>query len=100
MNNVTVTGTSHAVVGLHQGSYWWQVTAMDYDGDTTQADNGERWLLIVQDDRIGTLNTSGLTGTRKEAKPTAVRMGDAVTYTIVLSNNGSLLATVRERLTR
>ncbi|MCS7055772.1 MAG: hypothetical protein NZM18_06305, partial [Thermoflexales bacterium] len=95
VNNAATTNLTQAVAGLTPGSYWWQVTAVDAEGDTTQADNGERWLLIVQDAGIGNLNTSGSTGTRKEATPTAVRMGDAVTYTIVLSNSGSLPVTAR-----
>ena len=73
---------------LPVGSYWWQVTAVDADGDTTQADGGQWWLFNVQS-AIGNVDTIGPTGTRKEVTPTVVRMGELVTYTIVVSNAGS-----------
>jgi uncharacterized repeat protein (TIGR01451 family) len=79
---------------LPSGSYWWQVTAVDADGDTTQADGGEWWPFTVQS-AIGNLNTSGPTGTRKEVTPTVVRMGELVSYTIVVSNIGDAAVTVR-----
>jgi uncharacterized repeat protein (TIGR01451 family) len=75
-------------VTLPAGSYWWQATAVDAEGDTTQADGGEWWPFTVQS-AIGNVDTSGPTGTRKEAAPTVVRMGELVTYTIVVSNAGS-----------
>jgi uncharacterized repeat protein (TIGR01451 family) len=79
---------------LPVGSYWWQVTAVDADGDTTQADGGEWWPFSVES-AIGKLDTSGPTGTRKEAAPTAARMGELVSYTIVISNAGSMAVTAR-----
>jgi uncharacterized repeat protein (TIGR01451 family) len=81
-------------VTLPAGSYWWQVTAVDADGDTTQADGGQWWPFTVQS-AIGNLNTSGPTGTRKEVTPTVARMGELVTYTIVISNAGSAAVTAR-----
>ena len=68
--------------------------AGDADGDTTQADGGEWWPFSVES-AIGKLDTSGPTGTRKEAAPTAARMGELVSYTIVLSNAGSAAVTAR-----
>ena len=76
---------------LPSGSYWWQVTAVDADGDTTQADGGQWWPFGVEQ-AIGNLDNAG---TRKEATPTVVRMGELVTYTIVLSNAGSAAVTTR-----
>ncbi|MBO9346526.1 MAG: hypothetical protein J7601_12465, partial [Chloroflexi bacterium] len=43
---------------LPVGSYWWQVTAVDAEGDTTQADGGEWWPFSVES-AIGKLDTSG-----------------------------------------
>ena len=76
------------------GSYWWQVTAVDTQGDMTQADGGAWWPFTVES-AIGKLDTSGPTGTRKEAAPTAARMGELVSYTIVISNAGSAAVTAR-----
>ena len=76
---------------LPSGSYWWQVTAVDADGDTTQADGGQWWPFTVER-AIGNLDNAG---TRKEAAPTAVRMGELVSYTIVLSNSGDAAVTAR-----
>jgi uncharacterized repeat protein (TIGR01451 family) len=70
------------------------LVAGDADGDTTQADGGEWWPFSVES-AIGKLDTSGPTGTRKEAAPTAARMGELVSYTIVLSNAGSAAVTAR-----
>jgi uncharacterized repeat protein (TIGR01451 family) len=81
-------------VTLPAGSYWWQVTAVDADGNTTQADSGQWWPFTVQS-AIGNLNTSGPAGTRKEATPTVLRMGELVTYTIVISNAGSAAVTAQ-----
>jgi uncharacterized repeat protein (TIGR01451 family) len=41
------------------------------------------------------VNTGGTTGTRKEVTPTVVRMGELVSYTIVISNSGSAAVTVQ-----
>jgi uncharacterized repeat protein (TIGR01451 family) len=79
---------------LPAGSYWWQVTAVDAEGDTTQADGGIWWPLTVQR-AADNVNTGGTTGTRKEVTPTVVRMGELVTYTIVISNAGSAAVTAR-----
>jgi len=68
--------------------------AGDAEGDTTQADGGEWWPFSVES-AIGKLDTSGPTGTRKEVTPTAARMGELVSYTIVLSNAGSAAVTAR-----
>jgi uncharacterized repeat protein (TIGR01451 family) len=76
---------------LPAGSYLWQVTAVDADGDTTQADGGQWWPFGVEQ-AIGNLDNAG---TRKEATPTAVRMGELVSYTIVLSNSGDAAVTAR-----
>ena len=86
VNNAIANSGSSWV--LPAGSYWWQATAVDAEGDTTQADGGEWWPFTVQS-AIGNVDTSGPTGTRKEAAPTVVRMGELVTYTIVVSNAGS-----------
>jgi uncharacterized repeat protein (TIGR01451 family) len=87
VNQVAATAAPLTVT-LPAGSYWWQATAVDAEGDTTQADGGEWWPFTVQS-AIGNVDTSGPTGTRKEAAPTVVRMGELVTYTIVVSNAGS-----------
>jgi uncharacterized repeat protein (TIGR01451 family) len=87
VNQAATTGSSLTVT-LPAGSYWWQATAVDAEGDTTQADGGAWWTFTVQS-AIGNVDTSGSLGTRKEATPTLVRMGELVTYTIVVSNAGS-----------
>jgi uncharacterized repeat protein (TIGR01451 family) len=81
-------------ITLPARSYWWQVTAVDADGDTTQADGGQWWPFTVQS-AIGNVNTGGPLGTRKEATPTVLRMGELVSYTIVVSNVGDAAVTVR-----
>jgi uncharacterized repeat protein (TIGR01451 family) len=81
-------------ITLPARSYWWQVTAVDADGDTTQADGGQWWPFTVQS-AIGNVNTGGPLGTRKEATPTVLRMGELVSYTIVVSNVGDTAVTVR-----
>jgi uncharacterized repeat protein (TIGR01451 family) len=78
-------------ITLPAGSYWWQATAVDAEGDTTQADGGAWWPFTVQSG-IGNLDNAG---TRKEAAPTVVRMGELVSYTIVLSNSGDAAVTAR-----
>ncbi|MDW8395890.1 MAG: hypothetical protein RMM31_06585 [Anaerolineae bacterium] len=92
VNEATTTDLGYAVSGLASGSYWWQVTAVDANGNTAQADGGVRWQLVAQGYSIVDLDNAD---TRKEAAPTAVRMGELVTYTIVLSNNGTVAATAR-----
>ncbi|GIV83069.1 MAG: hypothetical protein KatS3mg052_0076 [Candidatus Roseilinea sp.] len=94
INSVNVV-LSYQTGHLAPGTYWWQVTALDAEGDATQADGGVRWQFTVLNDGVTNLDTSGPTGTRKEVTPTAVRMGEAVSYTIVLSNSGSLPVTAR-----
>jgi len=79
---------------LPAGSYWWQVTAVDAEGDTTQADGGIWWPLTVQR-AADNVNTGGATGTRKDVTPTVARMGELVSYTIVVSNSGSAAVTVQ-----
>ncbi|GIV83252.1 MAG: hypothetical protein KatS3mg052_0259 [Candidatus Roseilinea sp.] len=93
VNNAATAGLSHATNGLAPGTYWWQVTAVDAYGDTTQADGGARWQFIVVNNLLsGSLDN---VDTRKEVTPTQVRIGDLVTYTIVLSNSGGVSVTVR-----
>ena len=92
--NQVAAAAAPLTVTLPAGSYWWQVTAVDAEGDTTQADGGEWWPFSVES-AIGKLDTSGPTGTRKEAAPTAARMGELVSYTIVISNAGSMAVTAR-----
>jgi uncharacterized repeat protein (TIGR01451 family) len=91
MVNQVATTAAPLTVTLAAGSYWWQVTAVDADGDTTQADGGAWWPFTVQSG-IGNLDNAG---TRKEAAPTVVRMGELVSYTIVLSNGGDAAVTAR-----
>jgi hypothetical protein len=79
---IASSGTADGVAG---GSYWWQVTAVDAEGDMTQADGGIWWPFTVQR-AIDNVDTGGTTGTRKEVTPTVVRMGELVSYTIVISN--------------
>jgi uncharacterized repeat protein (TIGR01451 family) len=86
--NQVAAAAAPLTVTLPEGSYWWQATAVDADGDTTQADGGEWWPFTVQS-ATGNVDTGGATGTRKEVTPTVVRMGELVTYTIVVSNAGS-----------
>jgi uncharacterized repeat protein (TIGR01451 family) len=90
-NAIASSGTGWV---LPAGSYWWQVTAVDAEGDMTQADGGIWWSLTVQR-AADNVNTSGATGTRKEVTPTVVRMGELVSYTIVVSNSGSATVTVQ-----
>ena len=59
-----------------------------------RADAGQWWAFSVES-AIGNVDTGGATGTRKEAAPTAVRMGELVSYTIVISNAGSVAVTAR-----
>jgi len=89
--NQVAAAAAPLTVTLPAGSYWWQVTAVDADGDTTQADGGQWWPFGVEQ-AIGNLDNAG---TRKEATPTAVRMGELVSYTIVLSNSGDAAVTAR-----
>jgi uncharacterized repeat protein (TIGR01451 family) len=93
VNQVAATAAPLTVT-LPAGSYWWQATAVDADGDTTQADGGEWWPFSVES-AIGKLDTSGPTGTRKEVTPTVARMDELVSYTIVISNAGSAAVTAR-----
>jgi uncharacterized repeat protein (TIGR01451 family) len=93
VNNAATAGLSHAPNGLAPGTYWWQVTAVDAEGDTTQADGGTRWQFIVVNNLLG--GSLDNVDTRKEVTPTQVRIGDLVTYTIVLSNSGGMSVTVR-----
>jgi uncharacterized repeat protein (TIGR01451 family) len=91
--NVNVgTNTSVALSGLTPGTtYYWQVRACADSGCTvfTDADgSGGHWSFSTQGG-ISFVNTSGPTGTRKEVTPTVVRMGELVSYTIVISNAGS-----------
>ena len=81
-------------VTLPAGRYWWQATAVDAEGDTTQADGGIWWPLTVQR-AADNVNTGGTTGTRKDVTPTVVRMGELVSYTIVVSNVGDAAVTVQ-----
>jgi uncharacterized repeat protein (TIGR01451 family) len=90
-NAIASSGTGWV---LPAGSYWWQVTAVDAEGDTTQADGGIWWPLTVQR-AADNVNTGGTTGTRKDVTPTVVRMGELVSYTIVISNSGSAAVTVQ-----
>jgi uncharacterized repeat protein (TIGR01451 family) len=90
-NAIASSGTGWV---LPAGSYWWQVTAVDAEGDTTQADGGIWWPLTVQR-AANNVNTGGTTGTRKEVTPTVVRMGELVSYTIVVSNVGDAAVTVQ-----
>jgi uncharacterized repeat protein (TIGR01451 family) len=90
-NAIASSGTGWV---LPAGSYWWQVTAVDAEGDMTQADGGIWWPLTVQR-AADNVNTGGATGTRKEVTPTVVRMGELVSYTIVISNSGSVSVTVQ-----
>jgi uncharacterized repeat protein (TIGR01451 family) len=90
-NAIASSGTGWV---LPAGSYRWQVTAVDAEGDTTQADGGIWWPLTVQR-AADNVNTGGTTGTRKEVTPTVVRMGELVSYTIVVSNVGDAAVTVR-----
>ena len=83
--NQVAAAAAPLTITLPAGSYWWQVTAVDADGDTTQADGGQWWPFTVER-AIGNLDNAG---TRKEAAPTLVRMGELVSYTIVISNAGS-----------
>jgi uncharacterized repeat protein (TIGR01451 family) len=90
-NAIASSGTGWV---LPAGSYWWQVTAVDAEGDTTQADGGIWWPLTVQR-AADNVNTGGTTGTRKDVTPTVVRMGELVSYTIVVSNVGDAAVTVQ-----
>jgi uncharacterized repeat protein (TIGR01451 family) len=92
VNNAIANSGSSWV--LPAGSYWWQVMAVDTQGDMTQADGGAWWPFTVES-AIGNVDTGGATGTRKEVTPTAVRMGELVSYTIVISNAGSVAVTAR-----
>ncbi len=92
VNNAPTGALTYALAGLQPGSYWWQITAVDSGGDTTQADGGERWKFHVLDDGIGNLDNPD---TRKEAASGEVRMGERVAYTIVLSNSGGISVTAR-----
>jgi len=92
--NQAATTAGPLTVTLPAGNYWWQVTAFDAQGDTTQADGGIWWPLTVQR-AADNVNTGGATGTRKEVAPTVVRMGELVSYTIIVSNVGSAAVTVR-----
>jgi uncharacterized repeat protein (TIGR01451 family) len=92
VNNAIANSGSSWV--LPAGSYWWQVMAVDTQGDMTQADGGVWWPFTVES-AIGNVDTGGATGTRKEVTPTAVRMGELVSYTIVISNAGSVAVTAR-----
>jgi uncharacterized repeat protein (TIGR01451 family) len=91
MVNQVATTAAPLTATLPTGSYWWQATAVDADGDTTQADGGAWWLFTVQS-AIGNLDNAG---TRKEVTPTVLRMGELVSYTIVLSNSGDAAVTAR-----
>ncbi len=88
VNNAAVTSTSYGLSGLQPGEYWWQVTAVDAQGDTTQADGGERWRLRSVE-VLGSLGDLDNTETRKVASARAVEANDVLTYTIVLSNGGA-----------
>jgi len=90
-NAIASSGTGWV---LPAGSYWWQVTAVDAEGDMTQADGGIWWPLTVQR-AADNVNTGGTTGTRKDVTPTVVRMGELVSYTIVVSNVGDAAVTVQ-----
>ena len=59
-----------------------------------RADAGQWWAFSVES-AIGNVDTGGATGTRKEAVPTVVRMGELVSYTIVISNAGSAAVTAQ-----
>jgi uncharacterized repeat protein (TIGR01451 family) len=94
---VPSTTTSVTVSGLTPGAtYHWQVRACADSGCTvfTDANGGAHWSFTVES-AIGNVDTGGATGTRKEVTPTAVRMGELVTYTIVISNAGSAAVTAR-----
>ena len=65
--------------------------AVDTQEDMTQADGGAWWPFTVES-AIGNVDN---VDTRKEAVPTAVRMGELVSYTIVISNAGSAAVTAR-----
>ena len=94
MVNQVATTAAPLTVTLPAGSYWWQATAVDADGDTTQADGGQWWPFTVES-AIGNVDTGGATGTRKEVTPMVVRMGELVSYTIVVSNVGDAAVTVQ-----
>jgi uncharacterized repeat protein (TIGR01451 family) len=88
--SATISGLSPAT------TYRWQVRACaESDCNIfSDANDGASWTFSTQGG-ISFINTAGPAGTRKEAMPTATRMGELITYTIVVSNAGSALVSAQ-----
>jgi len=87
------TATSVALHGLTPGrTYYWQVRACAHAPCSAFTEAGSsHWSFTVA--RL----IEGLdhVGTRKGVSPTLTRVGELVTYTVVLSNSGSTAVTVQ-----
>ena len=87
------TATNVALSGLTPGAtYYWQVRACAHAACSAFTEAGGGYWAFTVAKRIDSLDNPA---TRKLAVPAVVRMGELVTYTIVISNAGSVPITAR-----
>jgi uncharacterized repeat protein (TIGR01451 family) len=93
LSHKIVDGQGHTL-SLPNGTYWWQVTAVDDAGNMAQANGGDDWSFVIQPLKDPVDNP----GTYKAGTTMEVLAGETLVYNLVFSNTNTspLTATVTD----